>query len=222
MHKLPFSPAKLLLAAGLGFTLTACGGGDGDSTLVPPPVTQPPVTPPEQPLLAADVCYLMNTTKGDITLAIDLTNTPITGKNFKQYVDKSFYDGTLFHRTINNFMIQGGGLTKGLVGKPGDAPIKNEASVGFSNERGTIAMARTSNPDSATSQFFINVIDNPLLDHNANTNEAGYAVFGQVVDGFDVMDQISIVPTHTRSGYADTPVSEITINKVTETTCPVS
>ncbi|BFL85042.1 peptidylprolyl isomerase [Shewanella sp. N2AIL] len=195
--------------------LTGCEGStDGDLTPTPP-------TPdPTPPALSADVCYLMKTTKGDITLAIDLTNMPITGKNFKQYVDKSFYNGTLFHRTVNNFMIQGGGFTTGLKSKPGDAPIKNEAAVGISNKRGTIAMARTTVPDSATSQFFINVLDNPDLD--ASASEFGYAVFGKVVDGMDVADQISIVPTKSSGGFANTPVQEILINSVATTSCPAA
>ncbi|GCF88048.1 MULTISPECIES: peptidylprolyl isomerase [unclassified Shewanella] len=193
--------------------LTGCEGStDGDLTPTPP-------TPdPTPPALAADVCYLMKTTKGDITLAIDLTNMPITGKNFKQYVDKSFYNGTLFHRTINNFMIQGGGFTTGLKSKPTSASIKNEAAVGISNKRGTIAMARANAPDTAASQFFINVLDNPHLD--ASASSYGYAVFGKVVDGIEVADQISIVPTKNIEGFQDTPVQEILINSVTETSCP--
>jgi peptidyl-prolyl cis-trans isomerase A (cyclophilin A) len=162
----------------------------------------------------------MNTSKGEMTLAIDLTNMPITGKNFKRYVDKSFYNGTLFHRTVDNFMIQGGGFTTGLNSKPTDAAIKNEAAVGISNKRGTIAMARTNDPDSATSQFFINVLDNPHLD--ASASSYGYAVFGKVVEGMDVADQISIVPTKNSGGFADTPVTEILINTVVETSCPAA
>lgn len=201
-----------LLFAGC-IALTGCEGStDGDLT--------PPTPDPTPPALAADVCYLMKTTKGDITLAIDLTNMPITGKNFKQYVDKSFYNGTLFHRTVNNFMIQGGGFTTGLKSKPGDAPIKNEAAVGISNKRGTISMARTDDPNSATSQFFINVLDNPHLD--ASASNYGYAVFGKVVDGMDMVDQISIVPTKNSGGFANTPVQEILINSVAKTSCPAA
>ncbi len=208
------SMTGLILASSLSLALSACGGSGDEQT---PSIPTPDPTPPT---LAADVCYLMSTTKGDITLAIDLTNTPITGKNFKQYVDKSFYNGTLFHRTINNFMIQGGGFTTGLQSKPTNAPIKNEASVGISNKRGTIAMARTTVPDSATSQFFINVLDNPQLD--ASASSYGYAVFGKVVEGMDVADQISIVPTKSSNGLSDTPVQEILINSVKETTCPAA
>ncbi|QYJ77896.1 peptidylprolyl isomerase [Shewanella acanthi] len=203
----------LSLALALSFGLTACGGSsDADKT---PTIPTPDQTPPE---LSADACYLMQTTLGDITLAIDLTNTPITGQNFKQYVDKSFFDGTLFHRTINNFVIQGGGFTSGLNHKDTDEPIKNEAAVGISNERGTIAMARTQAPDSATSQFFINVLDNPHLD--ASASSYGYAVFGQVTEGMDVVDQISIVPTTSINGFNDTPVDEILIESISEVSCP--
>ena len=127
----------------------------------------------------------MSTSLGDITLAIDTVNTPVTGKNFARYVEAKFYDGTLFHRVIHDFMIQGG--TSGLVGKPGFEPIVNEACVGFTNERGTIAMARTHAPNSATSQFFINTLDDPHLDQSASSY--GYAVFGKVIIGMEVVDQ---------------------------------
>ncbi|PKG72701.1 peptidylprolyl isomerase [Shewanella sp. GutCb] len=187
-------------------TIVACGSESSDSP-------EPPKVVPE---LKADVCYLMSTTKGDMTLAVDLTNMPVTGQNFKEYVDTGFYNATLFHRTINNFMIQGGGFTTGLVFKPTNDPIINEASVGISNERGTVAMARTDNPNSATSQFFINILDNPHL--NASAASAGYAVFGQVISGMEVADQISIVTTQGN----DTPVDEILINSVVEISCPTS
>jgi peptidyl-prolyl cis-trans isomerase A (cyclophilin A) len=187
-------------------TIVACGSESSDS----------PEPPKVVPALKADVCYLMSTTKGDMTLATDLTNMPVTGQNFKEYVDTGFYTATLFHRTINNFMIQGGGFTTGLVLKPTNDPIINEASVGISNERSTIAMARTANPNSATSQFFINVLDNPHLD--ASASSAGYAVFGQVISGMEVADQISIVTTQGNN----IPVDEILINSVVEISCPTS
>ncbi|WP_299806308.1 peptidylprolyl isomerase [uncultured Shewanella sp.] len=193
----------------LCITLSACGGSDADNS----EITQPPIQAPE---LQADICYLMSTTMGDITLAIDLTNMPITGENFKSYADDSFYTGTIFHRTINNFVIQGGGFTSGLVHKPANDPIVNEADVGISNERGTIAMARTNAPDSATTQFFINVLDNPQLD-STDTN-FGYAVFGKVLQGMDIVDQISIVDTNSN----DVPKVEIVINSLTETSCAVN
>ncbi|MDR8523679.1 MULTISPECIES: peptidylprolyl isomerase [Shewanella] len=199
---------KKLVPAFLFLGLTACGGSDNDSSEITPPKVVPD--------LQADVCYLMATTMGDITLAIDLTNMPVTGKNFKDYVDSGFYDGTLFHRVAYNFVIQGGGFTTGMVAKPGNDPIVNEADVGISNERGTIAMARTTAPDSATSQFFINVLDNPQLD--ASSSSYGYAVFGKVVEGIEIVDQINIVDTGSNS---EIPVEEVIINSVTELTCPV-
>lgn len=200
-----------VLAGSLTIALMGCGGSDDETTT-------PPTPNPIPPSLSADICYLMHTSKGEFTLAIDITNMPITGKNFKHYVDKSFYNGTLFHRAVNNFVIQGGGFTTGLNAKSTDAPIKNEASIGISNKRGTVAMARTKASNSATSQFFINILDNPQLD--SSTNSYGYAVFGKVVKGMDVVDQISIVPTKTVDGFIDTPVQEIFINTVSETHCP--
>lgn len=187
--------------------LTACGGSNDDSNST---VTPPPLVPPS---LKADVCYQMSTTMGNITLAIDLTNVPVTGNNFIDYVESDFYNGTLFHRSVNNFVVQGGGYTSGLVAKLGNAPIINEANIGLSNKRGTIAMARTSAPDSATSQFFINILDNPQLD--ASSSNHGYAVFGEVTSGMEVVDQISVVSTN----GSDVPLTEILISSVTETNC---
>lgn len=201
-----------VFTGGLAIALMGCGGSDDGSTAIPP-------TPnPMPPSLSADICYLMGTSKGEFTLAVDLTNMPITGGNFKRYVDKSFYNATLFHRTVNNFVIQGGGFTTGLNAKATDAPINNEAAVGISNKRGTVAMARTKAPNSATSQFFINILNNPQLD--ASSSSYGYAVFGKVVEGMDVVDQISIVPTKTIDGFVETPMQEILINTVSETSCP--
>lgn len=219
MKKFALSLASSVVVATL---LTACGGGSDDSGVTPPPVT-PPTTP--APELARDYCYLMSTSMGDISLAIDTTNTPITGENFKQYVDSGFYDGLIFHRVITQFMAQTGGFKPGLVSKDGNAPIANESSVGFSNLRGTLAMARTSNPDSATSQFFINSIDNDFLDKANATDGVGYAVFGQVIEGIEVVDQIDIVDTDNAVAsnggiYQDVPVVDIVINSIAEMACP--
>jgi len=189
-------------------TMAACGSDSDTST---------PTPPLEVPELSVDQCYIMSTTKGNMVLAIDLTNVPITGQNFQQYVDTGFYADTLFHRAVNNFVIQGGGFTSGLVPKTTNAPIKNEASVGFSNLRGTIAMARTNASDSATSQFFINVLDNTQLD--ASADQAGYAVFGQVIDGMEIADQISIVDTRSFNSLSNVPVDDIVIQSVEETDC---
>ena len=158
----------------------------------------------------------MKTTLGDIVIELYPKQAPATVANFLQYVTSGFYDGrdgngaTIFHRVIPDFVIQGGGLTADLTQKQTNAPIVNEANNGLKNLRGTIAMARTSDPNSATSQFFINLVDNPSLDYVEGQN-AGYAVFGEVVEGMDVVDKIAEVETHTVGQYQDVPVDPITI-----------
>ena len=137
---------------------------------------------------------LMQTSKGDITIELDTEKAPLTVANFLGYVNEGFYDGTIFHRVIENFMIQGGGMTAGMEQKKTKAPVKNEADNGLKNSRGTIAMARTQVVDSATAQFFINVVDNDFLDHQAKTPSGyGYAVFGRVIDGMDAVDAIRVI-----------------------------
>jgi peptidyl-prolyl cis-trans isomerase A (cyclophilin A) len=148
---------------------------------------------------------VLTTSLGDITLELDPQKAPITVENFLAYVDSGFYDGTVFHRVIPNFMIQGGGLTPTGAQKPTRASIKNEAENGLKNESGTIAMARTSVPDSATAQFFINLKDNDFLNHGAR--DFGYAVFGHVTHGMDVVKKIGAVPT----GPNDVPVEPVVI-----------
>ncbi len=152
---------------------------------------------------------ILTTTHGDITLELFEDDAPITVENFLAYVDEGFFDGTIFHRVIPGFMIQGGGLTDGLQQKPNRSPIKNEADNGRSNTRGTLAMARTQVVDSATAQFFINLSDNTVLDHGAR--DFGYAVFGQVSDGMDVVDQIAAVPTGHRGMHSDVPTETVFI-----------
>lgn len=149
------------------------------------------------------------TSKGDIVVELNAEKAPITYKNFLQYVADKFYDGTIFHRVINGFMIQGGGMTADMRQKQTKPPIINEAKNGLKNDRGTIAMARTADPDSATSQFFINHANNDFL--NAGVRDAGYAVFGKVTEGMEVVDAIANVPT--RPG--DVPLETITINSIT-------
>ena len=161
--------------------------------------------------LAKDVKVLMETSKGNIELALDADKAPVTVANFLRYVDEGFYDGTVFHRVISGFMIQGGGMTEDMQKKPTHEPIKNEADNGLSNKRGTIAMARTSDPNSATSQFFINHKDNPNLDF---PNYGGYAVFGKVIKGMDVVDAIAATPTGIKAGRRDVPVETIFIKSV--------
>ncbi|MCW5589471.1 MAG: peptidyl-prolyl cis-trans isomerase [Legionellales bacterium] len=160
----------------------------------------------------------IKTTLGDIKIELDHENTPITVENFLNYVKQGFYEGTVFHRVINNFMIQGGGLTDNLDRKETLDPIENEADKGKSNKRGTIAMARTNDPHSATSQFFINVKDNDFLDFKTKSPSGwGYCVFGEVVEGMDVVDAIKSTPTTSRDGYQDVPKETIYITAILET-----
>jgi cyclophilin family peptidyl-prolyl cis-trans isomerase len=155
---------------------------------------------------------LMETSMGSITIELFKDKAPITVKNFLSYVKDGFYDGLIFHRVIKDFMIQGGGMTEALEQKKPKFAIKNEATNGLSNTRGTVAMARTAVVDSATSQFFINVVDNLFLNHQGKQPDRfGYCVFGQVVDGMDVVDQIRAVKTGTRAGHGDVPVEPVFI-----------
>ncbi len=157
---------------------------------------------------------VMRTTMGNITIELFEDKAPITVKNFLKYVDEKHYDGTIFHRVIPDFMIQGGGYDQNFKEKPTYAPIKNEAGNGLSNKRYTIAMARTSNPDSATAQFFINSKDNLFLDRDNAKDRVGYAVFGQVIDGMDVVDKIRRAETTSRKGHEDVPVQDVVIRSV--------
>lgn len=163
---------------------------------------------------AAELVHVkMVTSKGDIELKLDAENAPASVANFLEYVDQGFYDNTIFHRVIENFMIQGGGLTADMQKKDPRDPIENEAKNGLKNRRGTIAMARTSAPHSATAQFFINHNDNDNLDY-PSFDGWGYAVFGEVTDGMDVVDAIATVPTGTRGGRGDVPLDPVTIISV--------
>ncbi len=158
----------------------------------------------------------LSTNFGDITIELDAEKAPITVANFLQYVESGFYENVVFHRVINGFMIQGGGFDTNMKQKPTEASIKNEANNGLSNDKYTIAMARTSVPDSASSQFFINVSDNDFLNHTAPTPSGwGYCVFGKVVEGMDVVDAIKAVPTTSRAGHQDVPVEPVVILKAT-------
>jgi len=152
----------------------------------------------------------LETSMGDITIELDAENAPITVNNFLGYVSEGFYDGLIFHRVIKGFMIQGGGFTPDMDQKDTKAPIKIESSNGLKNDRGTIAMARTSVPNSATSQFFINHADNSFLNY-AGPGNPGYAVFGKVIEGMDVVDKIALVQTTRRSGMDDVPVEVVVI-----------
>ena len=159
---------------------------------------------------------LMTTTVGPMTLELDADNAPKTVENFLSYVSSGFYDDTIFHRVINNFMVQGGGFTADMEQKATQAPIENEANNGLKNTHGTIAMARTQDPHSATAQFFINVQDNDFLNHTGENMQGwGYAVFGKVTEGVDVLDKIRCVQTGSQAGHQDVPVEPIIIESVT-------
>jgi cyclophilin family peptidyl-prolyl cis-trans isomerase len=178
------------------------------------------------PAVASKAWVKMTTSKGDMIIELDRAKAPVTVDNFLAYVKKGQYDGTVFHRVIKDFMIQGGGFDATLTEKPTDKPIKNEGTNGLSNARGTIAMARTMDPNSATAQFYINVVDNKMLD--TRPGRPGYAVFGNVIEGMQVADAIRAVPTgqkvaNTRGGQGpmgDVPVETVEIIKVVEIPAP--
>lgn len=153
------------------------------------------------------------TSKGTFTVQLFDKQAPITVENFLRYADEGFFDGTIFHRVIAGFMIQGGGLTPDMKNKRGHEPIKNEATNGLKNKRGTLAMARTNDINSATSQFFVNVADNDFLDHKPGNY--GYAVFGRIDSGMDVIDAIAGVKTGNNAGHQDVPVETVVIESVT-------
>jgi len=155
---------------------------------------------------------IMTTSKGDIKIELFKDKAPVTVENFLSYVNDGFYNGTIFHRVIPNFMVQGGGFTPDFTQKPTKPPIKNEATNGLKNERGTLAMARTQVVDSATSQFFINLVDNSFLDNGVR--DYGYAVFGKVIDGMDVVEEIAAVQTGTKGMYGDVPQEDVVIESV--------
>jgi peptidyl-prolyl cis-trans isomerase B (cyclophilin B) len=160
---------------------------------------------------------VISTSVGDIHIQLDQENTPLTAENFLTYVRSGFYDNTIFHRVISGFMIQGGGFTSDMIQKQTQSPIKNEAKNAKLNKRGTIAMARTMDPHSATAQFFINVVDNSFLNYTGeNTQGFGYCVFGEVVEGMDVVDTIAKVKTGQNKGHADVPTEEVSILSVRE------
>ena len=168
------------------------------------------------PFLKELPTVILHTNKGPITIELLEDDAPISTKNFLDYASSGFYDGTIFHRVIGNFMIQGGGFDQDFNQKSTNEPITNEADNGLSNERGTVAMARTNMPHSATAQFFINVQDNRALDHRGKQSGGtwGYAVFGRVTEGMDVVDEIRQVTTERRGPHADVPVENVVIERV--------
>ena len=159
---------------------------------------------------------LLSTSHGDITLELDAVKAPITSENFLAYAASGHFDGTIFHRVIPDFMIQGGGFGADMSQKDTNAPIENEADNGLKNDRGTVAMARTSDPHSASSQFFINLKTNDFLNHTSKTGQGwGYAVFGRVIEGMDVVDAIAQVATGTSGPHCDAPREPVVIDRVT-------
>ncbi|WP_184142929.1 peptidylprolyl isomerase [Castellaniella defragrans] len=158
----------------------------------------------------------MHTSKGDLLIELDAEKAPKTVENFLRYVKEGFYDGTVFHRVINNFMIQGGGFEPGMKQKQTHAPVENEANNGLKNDRYTLAMARTADPHSATAQFFINVADNDFLNFTAPTSNGwGYAVFGRVIEGTEVVDEIKKVKTGSKGFHQDVPAEDVVIESAT-------
>lgn len=173
----------------------------------------------EQAISPDNPQVLVKTTLGEFRIELYNDKAPITVKNFLKYVDDKFYDGTIFHRIIPNFMIQGGGFLQGMQKKITRAPVKNEADNGLTNQRGTIAMARTKSIDSATAQFFINVVNNTALNHRDTTHRGyGYCVFGHVISGMDVVDKIRNVGTKTVPPYRDVPINAVIIEHIKRVT----
>ncbi len=198
---------RTLLTAAMGLTVAHSG-------LVT--ATQEKAEPSKEKASAKKPVVVLETNMGSITLELNAEKAPITVKNFLAYVERGHFNGTIFHRVIPDFMIQGGGFDREMEEKPTEAPIKNEAGNGLKNERGTIAMARTGVVDSATAQFFINVKDNEFLNHRQPTPEAfGYCVFGKVTKGLDVVDKIRVLPTGIFGVHQNVPREPVVIKSAT-------
>ncbi len=221
MLRNPFSP---LPSALLAVALAGCGGGGSETggSAVIPVEELPPVTPTPEPAETPDPVepqgpmVSMRTTLGEIRIALYPEQAPITVENFLGYVEDGFYDGTIFHRVVRDFVIQGGGFTADMQEKETRDPIRNEADNGLRNGRGWLSMARTPDPHSASSQFFINTVDNAVLDYTAPTQRGwGYAVFGRVIAGMDVVDRIEASPVASRAGHNDVPVEPVAIESAT-------
>ena len=194
----------LLLACNLGLILTAALSAKPLPRFDPAPSVGDKRTPR----------VVMETNHGRIVIELYADKAPITVKSFLQYVDDQYYDGTIFHRVIAEFMIQGGGHVPGMNEKKTREPIKNESANGLANERGTIALARMANPDSGTAQFFINTKDNRFLDRDKSADKIGYCVFGRVVEGMDVVDRIRRVPTGQQAGHSTVPVQDVIVRSL--------
>ena len=206
MTRLSLLPTTLFLGA-LMLGISGCNASEPAAQKVS---TAPAAGQPANPRV------LIETSKGNITVEVFPAQAPQSAGNFLNYVKNGFYDGLVFHRVIPNFMIQTGGMTADMAEKPKNAPIQNEADNGLRNLRGTLAMARTGDPHSASSQFFINVADNAFLNHRGKSFEGwGYAVFGQVVDGMEVVDAIVAVPRGNRGPHSDVPVEPVVVQRAT-------
>jgi peptidyl-prolyl cis-trans isomerase B (cyclophilin B) len=204
---------RLIRKYGGGFALLLLFAGCVSSPQKPTETA--PATHLEKNKKENQVMILMKTSKGDIKLELDREKAPQTVDNFLAYLKAGHYNGTIFHRVIDGFMIQGGGFDPQMHQKPAPRTVKNEADNGLSNERGTIAMARTPDPDSASAQFFINVKDNAFLNHTSKTPQGwGYCVFGRVVEGMDVVDAIKSVPTGSAKGFQDVPKDPVLIEEI--------
>jgi len=206
MARFPLLSTTLFLGAIL-LGISGCGASEpGKQTVSTAPAPGQPANPR----------VLIETSQGNITVELFTRNAPQSVGNFIHYVKTGFYDGLIFHRVIPGFMIQGGGMTPDMTEKLRNAPIRNEADNGLRNLRGTLAMARMADPDSASSQFFINVADNAFLDHRGTSYDTwGYAVFGRVVDGMQVVDAIVAAPRGDRGPYQDVPVEPAVMKRVT-------
>lgn len=204
--------------------LSGCGGADTASNTTAETTTKVAETSTSeqssggsmsQESSAGNPKVLIETSKGNITIELDAKNAPVTTENFMAYVKDGFYDGTIFHRVIPGFMVQGGGMNPDMSEKQTKAPIQNEANNGLANDRGTLAMARTNAPHSASSQFFINVSDNTFLNFKSESAQGwGYAVFGKVTEGMDIVDAIVGVKTGNHGMHQDVPVEPVVMNKV--------
>ena len=218
----PYRWAAPWLTLFLALWLPACGGDsvapESESAAEPTPVetTSPPTEPAPDLPVPGPSAVLMRTSAGDLTIELYPNEAPRTVQNFLQYVEDGFYDGTIFHRVVRGFVIQGGGFTAEMREKDTREPIGNEAANGLLNLRGTLSMARTMDPHSATSQFFVNTKDNAVLDHTAPDPRGwGYAVFGMVVSGMDAVDRIEASRVVSRAGHNDVPETPIVIESAT-------
>ena len=202
--------------AALGLMMTmGCGGGSPPPAEEPAPAEEKSPAPPAPTSTGTNPMVEMRTSLGTMKVELYPDKAPKTAENFLQYVREGFYDGTVFHRVISGFMIQGGGFTPDMSEKETRAPIENEASNGLKNVRGSLAMARTGDPHSASSQFFINTVDNPFLDfQDESVRGWGYAVFGKVVEGLETLDAIKKVSTGSRDGQDDVPLDPVVIESV--------